>query len=82
MYMCGLYVFHIQRWYVDGTVECFRGSHLILAVFAILVLALCVILIIIVMVINTGRLKVRILNYRNNYSRVIAILVKSHTTLH
>ena len=44
---------------MDGTVEFFRGSHLILAVFAILVLALCVILIIIiVIVINTGRLKV------------------------
>ena len=43
---------------MDGRVEFFRGSHLILAVFAILVLALCMILIIIVIVINTGRLKV------------------------
>ena len=43
---------------MDGTVKFFRRSHLILAVFAILVLALCVILIIIVIVINTGRLKV------------------------
>ena len=54
-----LYCTHvIQRWYIDGTVECFTGSHLVLALLAMLVLTLCVILIIIVIVINTGKLKV------------------------
>ena len=45
-------------WYTDGTIECFTGNHLVLAIFAILMLTLCVILIIIVTVIATGKLKV------------------------
>ena len=55
-YLCCTHV--IQRWYIDGTVECFTGSHLVLAIFAMIVLTLCVILIIIVIMINTGKLKV------------------------
>ena len=43
---------------MDGTVECFTGRHLALAVFAVLVLTQCVVLIVVVMAIAVGKLKV------------------------
>ena len=49
---------YLQRWFVDGTVECFTGGHAALAVFAILILAICVILIMLVAVIAMGHLRV------------------------
>ena len=30
-----------QRWYIDGTVECFAGEHIPLAIVAIVVLVFC-----------------------------------------
>ena len=46
----------MQRWYIDGTVECFTGGHAALAVFAILVLGLCVALIVVVAAIAVEKL--------------------------
>ena len=54
-YICSMY---IQRWFVDGTVECFTGGHAALAVFAILILAVCIIVIVLVAVIAMGKLRV------------------------
>ena len=34
--------FYLQRWYVDGDIQCFTGGHIPLALFAMLTLALCV----------------------------------------
>lgn len=34
------YYFNTQRWYVDGSVQCFRGGHAPLGLLAILVLFL------------------------------------------
>ena len=48
----------MQRWYIDGTVECFTGGHAALAVFAILVLGLCATLIVVVAAIAMGKVKV------------------------
>ena len=36
----------MQRWYIDGTVECCTGGHAALAVFAILVLGFCAVIIV------------------------------------
>ena len=49
----------MQRWYIDGTVECFTGGHAALAVFAILVLGLCAALIVAVAIIAMEKVKVR-----------------------
>ena len=43
---------------MDGTVKCFTGGHVALALFAVLVLTACVVLIVIVMAITVGKLKV------------------------
>ena len=43
---------------MDGTVQCFTGGHVALALFAILILASCVVLILVVMAIAVGKLKV------------------------
>lgn len=34
-----------QRWYVNGDIRCFTGGHVPLAMFAILILALCLLII-------------------------------------
>ena len=44
---------------MDGTVKCFTGGHVALALFAVLVLTSCVVLIVVVMAITVGKLKVR-----------------------
>lgn len=54
----------MQRWYVDGTVECFTGSHALLASFAILVLMVCLVLIVIVTVIVVGKVEVLYYNIK------------------
>jgi len=43
---------------VDGTVKCFTGGHVALALFAVLALTSCVVLIVVVMAIAVGKLKV------------------------
>ena len=54
-------LFHFtQRWYIDGTVECFTGGHAALAVFAILVLGLCTVLIVIVAAISMEKLNIEV----------------------
>ncbi|XP_065904297.1 uncharacterized protein [Dysidea avara] len=47
----------VPRWFVDGTVKCFTGGHVALALFAVLVLTSCVVLIVVVMAITVGKLK-------------------------
>ena len=47
----------MQRWYIDGTVECFTGGHAALAVFAIIILGLCAALIVVVTAITMEKLK-------------------------
>ena len=37
---------YTQRWYIDGTVECFAGEHIPLAIMASLVLVFCGLLIV------------------------------------
>ena len=49
----------IQRWFVDGSVKCFTGGHLPLAIMAILTLMFCVLLIIFVTAIVFKKIKVR-----------------------
>ena len=49
---------YIQRWFVDGSVKCFRGGHLPLALVAMAVLAMCVALTIIITAIVMKKLKV------------------------
>ena len=53
---------YIQRWFVDGTVKCFTGGHVALAVFAILVLMMCMALIIIMTAIVLRKLRVCVLD--------------------
>ena len=55
-----LLLYFLQRWYIDGTVECFTGGHAILASFAILVLIVCIVLIATVMAIVMGKPEVAI----------------------
>ncbi|XP_065907815.1 uncharacterized protein [Dysidea avara] len=45
------------RWYIDGRVECFTGSHIPLAIVAILVSALCMLLVIFVMAVTSKKIK-------------------------
>ena len=51
-------MYNIQRWYVDGTVECFVGEHAPLAIFAILVLTLCTLFIVLMTAIVMRKIKV------------------------
>ena len=48
----------MQRWYIDGTVECFTGGHAALAVFAILVLGLCAVIIVATALLAMEKVKV------------------------
>ena len=58
-FSCQMELFYFtQRWYVDGTVECFTGGHAALAVFAITILGLCAALIVIMVAITMGKVKV------------------------
>ena len=50
----------MQRWYIDGTVECFTGGHAALAVFAIIILGLCAALIVVVAAITMEKLKLEV----------------------
>jgi len=51
----------MQRWFVDGSVECFTGGHAALAVFAMMVLVLCLVMIIIIAAIVNRKIEVLIL---------------------
>ena len=49
-----------QRWYIDGTVECFAGEHIPLAIVASLVLVFCGLLIVFLAVVVKEKSKVYI----------------------
>ena len=49
---------YVQRWYVDGTVECFVGEHAPLAVSAILSLLFCVLIVLFMTAIVMHKIKV------------------------
>ena len=49
---------YIQRWYIDGIVECFAGEHIPLAIMASLVLVLCGLLIVFLTVVMKKKSKV------------------------
>ena len=53
-----LIILYVQRWYVDGTVECFVNEHAPLAVSAILVLIFCVLIVVIMAAIVLRKIKV------------------------
>ena len=48
----------LQRWFVDGSVQCFTGGHLPLAIVAILILMCYMVLIIFVMAVVLKKVKV------------------------
>ena len=48
----------MQRWFIDGSVKCFTGGHLPLAIMAILILMLYMLLIIFVIAVVFKRIKV------------------------
>ena len=48
----------VQRWYINGEVKCFQGSHAPLALLAIIVLALCVTVIPLLSIIAVDRIQV------------------------
>ena len=43
----------LQRWYVNGEIECFSGSHMALALLAILVLMAALAVTVMMLVVNT-----------------------------
>ena len=49
------YEYHpsLQRWYVNGEIKCFSGSHIALTVLAILVLMVALAVTVLVLVANT-----------------------------
>ena len=47
----------LQRWFVNGEVECFTGGHVALGLLAILVLLVSLLLIPFVFLLATGRVK-------------------------
>jgi len=49
---------HLQRWYIDGTVKCFTGGHLPLAIVAVLVLIFCVLIMVFVTAVVMEKIKV------------------------
>ena len=49
---------YVQRWYINGEVKCFQGSHAPLAFLAIIVLALCVTAIPLLSVVAFDRIQV------------------------
>ena len=51
-------LFIIQRWFVDGSVKCFTGGHLPLAIMAILILMLYMLLIVFVTAVVLKKIKV------------------------
>ena len=57
-----LYVHWIssQTWYIDGTVKCFTGGHLPLAIVAILVLIFCVLVMVFVTAVVMRKIKVHV----------------------
>ena len=63
----------MQRWYIDGTVECFTGGHAALAVFAILVLGLCAALIMGVAIIAMEKVKVR--SYVATFFKIALLMI-------
>ena len=48
----------LQRWFVQGTLECFTGYHTPLAVCAIFVLLMCLMVIPLLGLVATGKLTV------------------------
>ena len=52
----------MQRWFVDGEVQCFTGGHLPLALVAIVILLICALAIIFVFVAAVKEFQVYYLN--------------------
>ena len=50
----------LQRWFVDGTVKCFSGGHLPLAIMAILILIVYVLLVTFVIALILKKIKVSV----------------------
>ena len=48
----------MQRWHIDGTVECYDKGHLLLAILAIIVLLFCAMVIILMAAIVKQKIKV------------------------
>ena len=66
--LCVIYVHlvtvcSIQRWFVDGTVNCFTGGHLPLAIVAILILIFHMILVAFVIALILKKVKVSSYSY-------------------
>ena len=53
-----LVIFCVQRWYIDGTVECFVEEHAPLAILAILALLFCVLVTLLTAAIVMRKIKV------------------------
>ena len=66
----------LQRWFVDGTVKCFEGGHLPLAILAILVLTFYVLIVSFIVTAVLKKIKVRTYVH-NNY--VFAIMLVCNT---
>lgn len=47
----------LQRWHVNGEVQCFSGGHIGLALLAIVVLLAAVLMIPLIVLVATGKLK-------------------------
>ena len=48
----------MQRWHIDGTVECYDKEHLLLAILAIIVVLFCALVIILMAAIVKRKIKV------------------------
>ena len=66
----------MQRWFVDGSVKCFTGGHLPLAIVAILILILYMLLIIFVTAVVFKRIKVRNTNCSFQYINSLLAVYK------
>ena len=55
-----LCIYMLQRWFVDGTVKCFTGGHLPLAIVAILILIVYVLLVTFVIALILKKIKVSV----------------------
>ena len=57
---------YTQRWIVNGNIQCFKGLHLVIAVVAIIILALCVGIIPAVFLYSHGVLQVSVCEGRSS----------------
>ena len=57
-YYFGSYIL-LQRWFVDGTVNCFEGGHLPLAILAIVILTFYILVVSFIIAVVLKKIKVR-----------------------